>query len=46
MCRDRLLQIEPGFEDPAHPGQLFVCPDCNAIEGLLEDRFGFPRLHR
>ena len=35
MSRDKLFLIQPGFEDPAHPGQFFVCPDCNAIEGLL-----------
>jgi hypothetical protein len=35
MSRDKLFLIQPGFEDPAYPGQFFVCPDCNAIEGLL-----------
>lgn len=35
MSRDRIFLIEPGFEDPQSPGELFVCPHCNAIEGLL-----------
>ncbi len=35
MSRDRLFLLKPGFEDPAQPGQFFVCPHCNAIEGLL-----------
>jgi hypothetical protein len=35
MSHDKLFLIQPGFEDPEHPGQLFVCPHCNAIEGLL-----------
>ena len=33
MSRDLLL--EPGFEDPAHPGERFVCPHGIPIEGLL-----------
>lgn len=32
---DTLLLLEPGFADPNHPGERFVCPDCNPIEGLL-----------
>jgi len=35
MSRDKLLLLEPGFEDPKQPGQRFVCPHCNQIEGLL-----------
>jgi hypothetical protein len=35
MSRDKLFLISPGFSDPKHPGTLFVCPYCNAIEGLL-----------
>lgn len=35
MSRDRLFLIAPGFEDPAHPGRRFFCPDCNQVEGLL-----------
>ncbi|OWJ69110.1 DUF3088 domain-containing protein [Inquilinus limosus] len=35
MSRDRIFLIEPGFEDPKRPGERFVCPHCNAIEGLL-----------
>ncbi|WP_027668051.1 DUF3088 domain-containing protein [Rhizobium leguminosarum] len=41
MARDRLYLIEPGFSDPKHPGITFVCPHCNAIEGLLAS---FPQL--
>jgi hypothetical protein len=32
---DRLYLLSPGFQDPARPGRFFVCPHCNAIEGLL-----------
>jgi hypothetical protein len=35
MSGDRLFLLKPGFEDPAQPGRFFVCPHCNAIEGLL-----------
>ena len=35
MSGDRLFLLKPGFEDPAQPGYFFVCPHCNAIEGLL-----------
>lgn len=35
MNRDLLLLLEPGFTDPAHPGERFVCPRGVAIEGLL-----------
>ncbi|KAF1049475.1 DUF3088 domain-containing protein [Xylophilus sp.] len=35
MSRDRLLLLQPGFTDSKHPGERFVCPDCNPIEGLL-----------
>jgi hypothetical protein len=35
MSRDLLLLLEPGFEDPAHPGERFVCPHGIPIEGLL-----------
>jgi hypothetical protein len=41
MSRDKLFLITPGFSDPQHPGTVFVCPHCNAIEGLLA---GFPDL--
>jgi hypothetical protein len=41
MSRDTLFLIAPGFSDPKHPGQTFVCPHCNAIEGLLSS---FPDL--
>ncbi|MBP0583025.1 DUF3088 domain-containing protein [Labrys sp. LIt4] len=33
--RDKLFLLEAGFEDPNHPGQHFVCPHSNQIEGLL-----------
>lgn len=35
MSDDRLFLLSPGFQDPARPGRFFVCPFCNAIEGLL-----------
>ncbi|MBB4370361.1 hypothetical protein GGD63_003156 [Bradyrhizobium sp. cir1] len=35
MSGDRLFLLKPGFEDPGQPGRFFVCPHCNAIEGLL-----------
>ncbi len=35
MSRDLLLLLEPGFTDPAHPGERFVCPYGIPIEGLL-----------
>ncbi|MCX5493702.1 DUF3088 domain-containing protein [Kaistia dalseonensis] len=35
MSRDKLFLIEPGFEDPTRPGERFVCPYCNQVEGLL-----------
>ena len=35
MRGDRLFLLKPGFEDPEFPGCFFVCPHCNAIEGLL-----------
>jgi hypothetical protein len=35
MSGDRLFLLAPGFQDPDHPGRFFVCPHCNAIEGLL-----------
>ncbi len=41
MSRDKLFLISPGFSDPAKPGINFVCPYCNAIEGLLAS---FPQL--
>jgi hypothetical protein len=37
--RDLLLLLEPGFTDPAHPGDRFVCPHGVAIEGLLASEF-------
>jgi hypothetical protein len=35
MSRDLLLLLEPGFIDPAHPGERFICPHGVPIEGLL-----------
>lgn len=35
MSGDRLFLLSPGFRDPDRPGRFFVCPHCNAIEGLL-----------
>lgn len=35
MSRDLLILLEPGFTDPAHPGERFICPHGAPIEGLL-----------
>lgn len=35
MSRDILFLLEPGFTDPAHPGERFICPHGAPIEGLL-----------
>lgn len=35
MSRDRLFLLAPGFADPKHPGEHFVCLHCLPIEGLL-----------
>ena len=35
MSRDVLFLLEPGFTDPKHPGERFVCPHGLSIEGLL-----------
>lgn len=35
MSRDLLLLLEPGFVDPAYPGERFICPHSAPIEGLL-----------
>ncbi len=35
MSQDLLLLLEPGFTDPKHPGERFICPDGAPIEGLL-----------
>jgi len=35
VSRDRLLLLQPGFQDPKYPGETFVCPHCLAVEGLL-----------
>lgn len=57
MSRDKLILLEPGFEDPRYPGQRFVCPHGIQIEGLLAgspelaerldiERVPFPRPRR
>lgn len=35
MSRDRVFLLQPGFEDPARPGDRYFCPYSNQIEGLL-----------
>jgi len=35
MLRDRLIILQPGFEDPAYPGQRFYCWHCVLMEGVL-----------
>jgi hypothetical protein len=41
MQRDRLYLLQPGFEDPAYPGQIFYCWHCALMEGVLAS---FPEL--
>jgi hypothetical protein len=41
MAKDKIFLITPGFSDPAQPGETFVCPSCNQVEGLLAS---FPAL--
>jgi hypothetical protein len=38
---DRLFLLQPGFEDPAYPGQHFYCWHCALLEGVLAS---FPEL--
>lgn len=33
--RDRLYLLEPGFQDPAFPGETFYCWHCALLEGVL-----------
>ena len=35
MKKDRLFLLKPGFRDPAQPAQVFYCPGCAEIAGLL-----------
>jgi hypothetical protein len=35
MIRDLLFLLEPGFVDPAYPGERFICPHGAPIEALL-----------
>lgn len=35
MKRDKLFLLQPGFEDPAFPGQRFYCWHCVLMEGML-----------
>lgn len=39
--RDTLYLLQPGFEDPAYPGQKFYCEHCALMEGVLAS---FPEL--
>lgn len=41
MSHDRILLLQPGFDDPKRPGQRFFCPDSNQVEGVLAS---FPEL--
>lgn len=41
MDRDTLFLVQPGFEDPAYPDQVFYCWHCALIEGVLAS---FPHL--
>ncbi|PNX10131.1 hypothetical protein CF645_37710, partial [Burkholderia pseudomallei] len=45
MSRDLLLLLDPGFTDPRHPGDRFVCPASVPIQGLpASDPSTQPRL--
>ena len=35
MARDHLILLEAGFTDPVYPGETFICPHGNQIEGFL-----------
>lgn len=35
VYRDKLFLLQPGFEDPAYPGQRFYCWHCALMEGVL-----------
>jgi hypothetical protein len=41
MDRDTLFLVQPGFEDPAYPRQIFYCWHCALLEGVLAS---FPKL--
>jgi hypothetical protein len=41
MNRDTLYLLQPGFDDPAYPGQKFYCEHCALMEGVLAS---FPEL--
>jgi DUF3088 family protein len=41
VIRDKLIILQPGFSDPAYPGQRFYCWHCMLMEGLLAS---FPAL--
>ncbi|WP_034738848.1 DUF3088 domain-containing protein [Hyphomonas chukchiensis] len=39
--KDQLFLLQPGFSDPAYPGDVFYCWHCALMEGLLAS---FPEL--
>lgn len=39
--KDQLFLLQPGFSDPAYPGDVFYCWHCALMEGLLTS---FPEL--
>jgi hypothetical protein len=39
--KDQLFLLQPGFSDPAYPGDVFYCWHCALMEGLL---VSFPEL--
>ena len=43
LIRDALFLLEPGFADPAYPGQAFYCWHCALMEGVIAS---FPELAR
>lgn len=43
LQRDKLFLLQPGFQDPAYPRQVFYCWHCALLEGVLAS---FPELAR
>ncbi|MEH6742619.1 DUF3088 domain-containing protein [Hyphomonas sp.] len=35
MAKDDLFLLQPPFEDPAYPGEIFYCWHCMLMEGLI-----------
>jgi len=39
--KDQLFLLQPGFADPAYPGEVFYCWHCALMEGVI---MSFPQL--